>query len=330
VRALLFVLLAGCSESESQAKPRPKDAGVDAAAKGLASQLVTFTCKSDPCPWGAQNKNHAVVWPSSTGALAKRLGYEVSAAIYLPADQANAAEFTIDKGTATIKAGLPDTVEHRSIGTLKAGESIELRDIAPGELVSVQADAAFTYHFTLHPGAKPKPSPTASPKPSSSPSPTAKPTPRPKPTGEAKVVDAIPGRWRCNKVPGCFSDPWKGAAIAWPEWAANQSNGRSGNVSRSVFSLKGEPLYVYTGTWIEGCEVTAEEGAVQIVEWVWGAQEWRSTVLHKGESHVIHLEPPENSALIEAPDNGETFRVSLRGCTPAKNKPEGVMAETRK
>jgi hypothetical protein len=135
------------------------------------------------------------------------------------------------------------------------------------------------------------------------------------------VVRSIAARWRCNPVPGCFSDPWTGAVIAWPKGTADQSNGRSGNVSRSVFSVAGEPLYAYMGAWAEGCEVNAESGTVQVVEWQHGAEQWRSTVLQPGDYHVIHLVPPENGALIEAAEGVTSFSVSLRDCTPQRIKP---------
>jgi hypothetical protein len=132
------------------------------------------------------------------------------------------------------------------------------------------------------------------------------------------VVRSIAARWRCHNTPGCFSDPWTGSVIAWPEWAAYQSNGRTGNVLRFVYSTRGEPLHAYMGAWANGCEVTAESGLPKVVEWKRGSEQWRETVLHPGESHVIALVPPEDGALIEGPDDSSSFSVSLRNCTPQR------------
>lgn len=135
------------------------------------------------------------------------------------------------------------------------------------------------------------------------------------------VVHSIAARWRCHHTPGCFSDPWPGSVIAWPAWAAHQSNGRSGNVLRFVYSTRGEPLHPYMGPWAQGCEVTAESGTVKVVEWKRGSEQWRETVLHPGQSHVIALVPPEDGALIEGPDDSSSFSVSLRNCTPQRIQP---------
>jgi hypothetical protein len=127
--------------------------------------------------------------------------------------------------------------------------------------------------------------------------------------------------WRCNRTPGCFSEPWTGAVIAWPAWSAHQSNGRTGNVLRYVYTTGGKPLYPYMGAWAEGCKVTAASGAVVVVEWQRGASEWRETKLGPGESHVIHLVPPEDGALIESPEGTQEFSVSLDSCTPQQIQP---------
>ena len=316
----LGIVAAGCKpQSQPPVAVAPKhdavadiavlDAGAppEAAPRTLASQLVTWTCTGTPCPWGSSLSNHAVVWPASSGPFATRLGYTVSAAIYLPAAQADGADFSVETGTATVHAGSLAAVTHRVLATIKANESLHVSGIASGEVVSVQGNAPFTYRVALHPAPPPNQPPPQNP-------------PRPPDSG-GRVVNSIAARWPCNKVPGCFSDPWTGAVITWPAWSAKQSNGRSGNVSRSVFSVAGEPLYPYMGAWAEGCEVTAEAGAVQVVEWQHGAEQWRSTVLQPGESHVIHLIPPENGALIEAVEGVTSFRVSLRNCTPQRIEP---------
>jgi hypothetical protein len=325
-------VMAGCG-CKPQSKPpvaaatldagasRDAAASADAAepvASTLDSQVATWMCRASPCPWGTTQSNHAVVWPANAGALDQRLGYRVSAAIYLPAAKANGADIAIETGSATAYAGPPAAVSHRTLATIAAGQALHVTGLADGEVLSVQSDAPFRYRAALHPGSSPPSTPPPNKPPPGTPPPNK---PPPGDAGVGRVVRSIAARWRCNKVPGCFSDPWTGAVITWPEWAALQSNGRTGNVSRSVFSVVGEPLYPYMGPWSEGCEVTAEAGTVQVVEWVHGAETWRSTVLKPGESHVIHLVPPENGSLIEAAEGVTSFRVSLRNCTPQRIQP---------
>src|SRR5678816_1658802 len=85
----------------------------------------------------------------------------------------------------------------------------------------------------------------------------------------------------------------------WPSWAAYQTNARSGDQSRSVFSADGTPLYPYMGSWAQSCEVTAESGVVLIIEWQRGTNVWRETWLYPRQSHVIDLVSPEDGAMIE-------------------------------
>jgi hypothetical protein len=133
-------------------------------------------------------------------------------------------------------------------------------------------------------------------------------------------VQARRAFWRCRNTPGCFSEPWTGAVIPWPSWSAHQSNGRTGNVLRYVFATDGTPLYPYMGAWAEGCIITAESGKVSVIEWKYGASDWRKTILAPHESHTIHLVPPEDGALIESADESPSakFSVSLANCTPQR------------
>jgi hypothetical protein len=253
------------------------------------SQTATWTCTDSPCPWGDSSTGEALVWPADAGALDTRLGYTVSPAIYLPAARANGAHIAIVDGTASAYAGRPDDSSHRWLATLSAGQSLDVAGLVDGEVLSVQADAPFTYQLTF-------PDPTD-----------------PGPGGD--VVDAIAALWRCN-VPECTGDPWTGAVINWPSWAAYQSNARAGDQSRSVFADDDTPLYPYMGAWAEGCQVTAVAGTVLVIEWERGTDTWRETWLEPPESHVIHLVAPENSAMIETDDGISSFRVSLQSCTP--------------
>jgi hypothetical protein len=135
----------------------------------------------------------------------------------------------------------------------------------------------------------------------------------PGPSGD--VVQAVQAFWDCD-IPECSGDPWTGAVITWPAWAAYQSNARSSDQSRSVFSADGAPLYPYMGAWADGCEVTAVSGPVLIIEWQRGTDEWRETPLGSGQAHTIHLVAPQDSAMIETYDGVPGFTVSLRSCTP--------------
>lgn len=281
------------------------DAGVasDAGTGAIASQLVTWTCTASPCPWGSSQRNQALVWPAAAGALSKRLGYAVSAGIYLLAARANGADISIETGAATVHAGPPGETAQRVLATLAAGQTFHVTGLDGGDVLSVQSAAPFSYRVTLPP-------------------PASTPPHRVRRSGpHGPVIAATVARWRCNHTPGCFSDPWTGAVIPWPAWAAYQSNGRIGNVLRFVFSTRGEPLYPYMGAWAQGCEVTAEEGTAKVIEWKRGAEEWKATLLQPGESHVIKLVPPQDGALIESADDSSTFSVSLRNCTPQKLAP---------
>jgi hypothetical protein len=121
--------------------------------------------------------------------------------------------------------------------------------------------------------------------------------------------------WHCD-IPECVGSPWTSAVISWPSWAAYQSNNRSGNNSRSVFSYEGEPLYPYMGSWADGCEVTAVSGTVLIIEWQRGTDVWRETFLEPGQTHVIDLASPEDGAMIESFDGSPGFSVTLQNCNP--------------
>lgn len=257
-----------------------------------ASQIVRWTCTGSPCPWGTSLSGHALVWPANVETVRTRLGYTVSAGIYLPANRANGATISTVTGEASAYAGLPSDSSHRRLGTIKAGETLLVTGLASREVMSVQADSEFRYHATLPPP--------------SGPAPVDEPGP---------VIESAQAFWRCN-IPDCHGTDWTGAVITWPSWAAYQSNARTGEMSRSVFAADGTPLYPYMGAWAEGCEVTAKTGTVLIIEWQRGTNAWRATSLNPRQSHVIHLASPENGAMIESDEGSSGFSVSLRNCTP--------------
>jgi glycosyl hydrolase family 114 len=145
-------------------------------------------------------------------------------------------------------------------------------------------------------------------------------------------VSAIAAHWKCNIV-GCSASDWTGSVISWPSWSAYQTNARTGNNSRSVYSFQDDPLYPYMGSWAEGCQVTAVSGITLIIEWQRGTDTWRETYLNPGQSHTIHLISPENGAMIEAPDGVTSFSVSLANCNPqniftATNTPTATNTST--
>jgi len=282
----------------------PPDAGApdagppDAAPPvSIASQAVTWTCTGSPCPWGSSLSGNALVWPADAGAGAARLGYTASAAVYLPAARANAAELSIDAGAASVYAGRPGDESHRLIANLATGESLHVTGLAAGEVLSVQSDAAFTARAALPPPGDPGPD---------------------DPGGQ--LVESTQAWWRCN-IPECSGADWTGAVIAWPAWAAHQNNSRAGDQSRSVFAADGTPLYPYMGVWAQGCEVTCKSGTVLIIEWQRGTDSWRATWLDPGQSHTIDLVSPEDGAMIETTDGSPGFTATLRNCTPLPLQP---------
>ncbi|HEY3496545.1 MAG TPA: hypothetical protein VGK73_17725 [Polyangiaceae bacterium] len=264
--------------------PVPTDGG------SHASEPVTWSCTGKPCPWGQTIHEHALVWPSATGATIARLGYTASAGIYLPAAAANGLEIAVHEGKATAYAGLPNTAEHRRLGTLGAGTSLPIRGLSADEVLSVQSETHFTYSL-------------------------GKVDPNAKSSGQLFV--ATQSVWRCN-APTCKAKDWRGAVVSWPSWAAYHDNARDGNDARAVFGTTGEPLYPYMGLWADGCEVTAETGIVLIIEWKRGADVWRETRLDPGMKHVIRLRSPEDGAMIETLDDLPSFSVTLDHCTPQR------------
>ena len=270
--------------------PAPS-AGAPAAPPFLRarSQPVTWTCAGDPCPWGAALDGHALVWPSGSPATTARLGYLVSAPIYLPGASANGATVRILAGKAVVYAGPADQVLHRALAVVTSGRAFRIAGLSPGVVASVQSEGPFSYELTP---ARPDDSRSAG----------------------AGVRSRL-AVWTCDR-PKCTDPEWIGMVISWPSSTAHQSNGRPGAGSRAVQTLDGEPLYPYMGAWADGCKVTATSGDALIIEWQRGAETWRETRLRQGQSHVISLRPPEDSALIESNDPSPGFNLTFESCTP--------------
>jgi hypothetical protein len=255
---------------------------------------VAWTCVGAPCPWGPSSTGHAIVWPDAARPVSTRLGYTVSAGIYLPAVRANGAIIYSDSATIEVHAGPPGDANHRLLARIGPGNSLHVEGLASREVLSVQGGGEFAYHMTLPPVSEPVRAAGAEP----------------------RVTRSTSVLWRCDA--GCSASDWTGAVIGWPAWSAHQSNGRRGDASRSVFATDGTPLHPYMGPWAEGCIVTAETGVVLIIEWKRGAEVWRETWLYPGQSHVIRLVAPEDSAMIESYDGSPGFSVSLANCTPQR------------
>src|SRR4029079_18802717 len=110
------------------------------------SEMATWTCTGDPCPWGDELSNPAIAWPQETGPVTTRLGYTVSPGVYLPASVANGLTVTIEFGSAVVHAGAPQDDSHPALAFLSAGESFDVFDLDPDEVLSVQSADPFGYH----------------------------------------------------------------------------------------------------------------------------------------------------------------------------------------
>lgn len=230
--------------------------------------------------------------------VSKRLGYRVSEGVYLPAVWARGVKVSVTRGRARILAGRIDAESHRVLATLAAGQSHRITNLNAGEVVSVQGKAPFTYTIAR----EHVPMPPVMALPCFDPM-------------RCEVVTSVSSRWRCN-VSNCSGSAWVGQTVAWPAWAAHESNGRSGFNSRTVYSPDGRVLYPYMGAWADGCEVTAVSGKVLIIEWARGTDVWRRTFLDPGTTYVIDLVGSEDTAMIETEENGPSFSVTLNNCNP--------------
>lgn len=270
---------------------RMPDAGTpDAGPPAIASRAVTLTCLGTPCPSGNPVTTQAIVWPAVEGAVNTQQGYLLSAAIYLPGVRANGADISIASGQATVQWGHPDQQPTTVLATLGAGQTFHIDGIPDDSVLSVQSSSPFTYHITLQPPSDPLGS-----------------------TGGS--IRSKQAFWRCN-LPGCSFPDWTGAVIDWPSADAYNTNARSGQNSRSVFSTDGTSLFPYMGSWAQGCQVTGAAGLVLIIEWKRGTDTWRETRLYPGQSHTINLVSPEDGAMLETYDGSPGFSVLLKNCTP--------------
>ena len=124
-----------------------------AAEPEQTSSLVTWDCTGSPCPWGAQTRSHAAVWPAVVSPISNRHGYTTSVPVYAPGATTAGYKVAIHSGSASIYAGTP-TGSHRLIAALGSGETATLPVIGAGEVFSVQSEVGFTYILT--PGSPPR------------------------------------------------------------------------------------------------------------------------------------------------------------------------------
>ena len=210
------------------------------------SALVTWTCTGSPCPWGSAAANHALVWPSQTQAVDARLGYAVSAGIYLPAARATGATISLTSGEAAAYAGQLDAIAHRMLGTINPGQPLQITGLASGEVVSVQADSAFSYALTLVDASTPPAVPPSGPPvvPPSEPPvvppgdpPVVPPTEPPviPPTTPPAAVAAASVTWTCIGDPCPWGTLVDGLAIAWPASAHPQTQRLGYAVSPGIY-----------------------------------------------------------------------------------------------
>ncbi len=155
-------------------------------APAAASQYVTWTCTSTPCPWGPSTAGDAFAWPAELGPVSDRLGYTTSAPIYLPAAQANGLTVTVTSGYASLCAGAPGADGHRNVTGLGAGE-LTIAGIGADEVISIQSWGSFelTYEVAV--------------------------TPEPPAPGESQFVT-----WTCSSAPCPWGTTTAGEAFAWP------------------------------------------------------------------------------------------------------------------
>ena len=234
-----MVLVAGCRPPSADELGGGTVSHLESAGD---SALVTWTCTGSPCPWGSPLDGHAVVWPSQTQALGARLGYMVSGSIYLPASWATGATVSLASGNAAAYAGLPDAIAHRMLGAINPGQPFRITGLAAGEVVSVQADTAFSYALTLVDPSAPPAVPASEPPvvtPSEPPvvAPTVPPTGPPvvTPTVPAAAVESASVTWTCTGDPCPWGNLLSGLAIAWPASAHPLSQRLGYTVSPSIY-----------------------------------------------------------------------------------------------
>ncbi len=266
----------------------PEEEPTDPGEPGSpSSKLVVWNCTSTPCPWGETSTSHAIVWPETAQPSSARFGYTATDGVYLAYNRANGATIWIDSGFATVYAGTPNGASHRALAYLSVGEFYEVSGVAPGEIVSVQSDSAFTYQIDL---------PTPAPE---------EPTDPGIPATSATVVT-----WNCMNENFC---PW---GVSTTGYAVNWGSGTDA-VNRRLGYTTSHGIYLPAER-ANGAVVTADSGQVSLFAGRPDEQSHRNVgVLVPGQSITVSgLKAGE--VLSAQSDYAFTFHVSVPdSATPA-------------
>ncbi|HMG22984.1 MAG TPA: hypothetical protein VK607_16730 [Kofleriaceae bacterium] len=239
------------------------------------SVLARWTCAAEPCPWGSSSSNQAAAWPAAADPVAVRLGYTVSPAVYLPADNANGATISLEFGSAGIYAGQPSAPSHRYLATVWPGQSYQVSGLADGEVLSVQADASFGYRVA--PAESPPPDAGVPPDagPPDSPAPDAG------PPGGAPIASQTV-TWTCTGAPCPWGSSLTGDALVWPA-DAGASAARLGYTASAALYLPAARA--------NGAELSIEAGVASVYAGRPGDDSHRliASVAAGGSLHVTGL-----------------------------------------
>lgn len=234
----------------------PPEEPEDPPPAGDESTLVTWTCTGTPCPWGNPLTGHAIVWPSEAEPISTRFGYTTSSGIYLPSTRANGAIVTITSGSASLFAGSPNDGSHRVLAGIGVGQSYEVSGLAPGEVLSVQADYAFAYEITLPP-------------------PSEDPPPEDPPSGTSSTLVT----WACTGVPCPWGSPLTGHALVWPA-EADASHARFGYTTSHDIYLPDNRA--------NGTQITVDSGTASVFAGSPNASSHRLlATLSAGQSYTV-------------------------------------------
>lgn len=157
--------------------------------------------------------------------------------VYYPAAKANGLTVSVQYGSATLYAGLPDAASHRVVAALGEGGSHVVAGLTEGEVLSLQSGTPFGYTVT-----SPDPTPPTNPTP-----------PTPAPTDPAVSSQLI--TWTCTGSPCPWGSPLGGQAVVWPA-SANPTQQRLGYTANSGIYL--------AATYANGMVFKVQSGAASV------------------------------------------------------------------
>jgi hypothetical protein len=319
VWTLCMVAHAGCDRRSSGLHVGVVRSNLDALSG--ESQMATWTCTGDPCPWGDELGNPALAWPAEAQPVGARLGYTVSPAVYLPASSANGLTVTIDSGNVRVYAGEPQESSHHRLALLSDGESFDVSGLGPDEVLSVQSDDPFTYHVAPTEPGDPGDQPDAGTPdagtgdagtpdagdPDAPPPPDASVDARVPPDGPASASQAI--TWTCTGRQCPFGPTLSGQALVWQV--------ERGAITTHLGYTASETVYLF-GSRANGADLWIDTGTADLIAGLPG-DVWPRTLatLHAGDAfHVSGLGNAE--VLSVQSDQPFTYRISL---PPASDPP---------